>query len=110
MRVMSDGTQGRTLAGRLVGMAGKAATDDVTVWLAIQSTEGESATYESITDEYGDFSFDLPDQPLRSARVGALLSGVQPVDLDPQDQRLAPGEVVLLVDDFLPSHIRYGGA
>ena len=106
---MSDGTQTRTLAGRLVGMAGKATTDEVTVWLAVKTTAGESATYESITDEYGDFSFDLPDQPLRSARVGALLSGVQPVDLDPQDQRLAPREVVLLVDDFIPSHIRYGG-
>ena len=107
---MSDSAQVRTLAGRLVGMAGNATTDEVTVWLAVQTTEGEAATYESITDEYGDFSFDLPDQPLRSARVGALLSGVQPVDLDPQDQRLAPREVVLLIDDFLPSHIRYGGA
>ena len=110
MRVMSDGVQVRTLAGRLVGIAGKATTDEVTVWFAVQTTGGESATYESITDEHGDFSFALPDQPLRSARVGALLSGVQPVDLDPQDQPLEPQEVVLLADDFLPSHIRYGGA
>ena len=71
------------MAGRLVGIVGKTTTDEVTVWLAVQTAAGESATYESITDEYGDFSFDLPDQPLRSARVGALLSGVQPVDLDP---------------------------
>jgi len=38
-----------------------------------------------------------------------VLEGVQPLDLEPKDQPLAPGEIVLFVDDFAPSHLKYAG-
>ena len=105
---MSDGASTHILAGRLVGMTGKADTAEVTVWLAFQTTTGQSTTLESTTDEHGRFCFDVPTQPLRAAKVGALLEGVQPVDLEPLGGLLEPGEIVLVVDDILPSHIRWG--
>ena len=105
---MSDDASAHVLAGRLVGMTDKTDTAGVTVWLAFQTTAGQSTTIDSTTDEHGRFYFDLPTQPLRAAKVGALLEGVQPVDLDPQGQLMEPGEMVLPVDDILPSHIRWG--
>ena len=105
---MSDGAPASILTGRLIGMTGKADTAEVTVWLAFQTTAGQSTTLESTTDEHGGFCFDLPTQPLRAAKVGASLEGVQPVDLEPQGRLIEPGEVVLVVDDILPSHLRWG--
>ena len=105
---MSDDAFAHVLVGRLVGMTGKTDTAGVTVWLAFQTTAGESTTLESTTDEHGGFYFDIPTQPLRAAKVGALLEGVQPVDLDPQGELIEPGEIVLVVDDILPPHIRWG--
>lgn len=64
---------------------------------------------ETVTDEEGFFSFDLPTEPLRSAKLGAVLLGVQPLDLEPNDQPLEPGEIMLFVDDFAPSHLKYAG-
>ena len=106
---MSNNTSDRTLDGQLVGVTGKAFTAEVVVWLAFQTTAGESSTLETITDDDGHFSFALPSDPLRAAKLGAVLEGVQPLDLEPQDQPLNPGDLVLFVDDFLPTHLRYAG-
>ena len=105
---MSDDASAHVLAGRLVGVTGRAETAEVTVWFAFQTTAGQSTTLESTTDEHGRFYFDLPTQRLRAARVGALLEGVQPQDLHPQGQPMEPGDVVLFVDDIVASHIRWG--
>ena len=64
---------------------------------------------ECRTDDLGDFSFELPTQPMRAAKLGAVLEGVQPLDLEPQDQPLNPGEILLYVDDFVPTHLKYAG-
>lgn len=109
MQAMSDDTSARTLNGRLVGVTGQAYVADVEVWLAVQTTAGESSTLETVTDEEGFFSFDLPPEPLRAAKLGAVLLGVQPLDLEPNDQPLEPGEIMLFVDDFAPSHLKYAG-
>ena len=106
---MSGDISGLTLNGQLVGITGKAFTAKVVVWLAVQTTAGESSTLETITDDDGNFSFELPAEPLRSAKLGAVLEGVLPLDLEPQGQPLNPGEILLFVDDFLPTHLRYAG-
>ena len=106
---MSDETSAHILHGRLVGISGKAYVAGVDVWLAVQTTAGESSTLETITDDEGFFSFDLPTEPLHAAKLGAVLEGVQPLDLEPNDQPLEPGEIMLFVDDFVPSHLKYAG-
>ncbi|MDE0604431.1 MAG: hypothetical protein OXI18_08520 [bacterium] len=106
---MSNETSALTLNGQLVGVTGKAFTAGVVVWLAVQTTEGEGSTLETITDDEGFFSFELPSEPLRAAKLGAVLEGVQPLDLEPNDKPLEPGEIMLFVDDFVPSHLKYAG-
>ncbi len=106
---MSDYTTPPTLNGRLVGVTGKAPTAEVVVWLAVQTTDGEASTLETITDDEGFFSFEPPTEPLRAAKLGAVLEGVQPLDLEPNDEPLDPGEIMLFVDDFTPSHLKYAG-
>ncbi|MCY3963210.1 MAG: hypothetical protein OXG34_16350 [bacterium] len=106
---MSDDTSGLTLNGQLVGVTGKAPTAEVVVWLAVQTTDGEASTLETITDDEGFFSFELPVEPLRAAKLGAVLEGVQPLDLEPNDEPLNPGEIMLFVGDFTPSHLKYAG-
>ena len=109
MQAMSDEASEQTLHGRLVGVTGKAPTAEVVVWLAVQTTDGEASTLETVTDDEGFFSFELPVDPLRAAKLGAVLEGVQPLDLKPNDQPLGPGEIMLFVDDFVPSHLKYAG-
>ena len=109
MQAMTDKASARVLHGRLVGVTGKAYVAGVDVWLAVQTTAGEPSTLESITDDEGFFSFDLPSEPLHAAKLGAVLEGVQPLDLKPKDEPLKPGEIMLFVDDFVPSHLKYAG-
>lgn len=106
---MTEDSSDRILNGQLVGVTGKAYVADIDVWLAVQTTAGDSSTLETITDDEGFFSFDLPTEPLHAAKLGAVLEGVQPLDLEPNDQPLEPGEIMLFVDDFAPSHLKYAG-
>ncbi len=109
MQAMSDEALAPALNGQLAGIIGQAYVADVVVWLAVQTTEGEASTLETTTDEEGFFTFELPTEPLRAAKLGAVLLGVQPLDLEPNDQPLAPGDIFLFVDDFAPSHLKYAG-
>ena len=109
MQAMTDEVSVQILHGRLVGVTGKAPTAEVVVWLAVQTTDGEASTLETITDDEGFFSFEPPTEPLRAAKLGAVLEGVQPLDLEPNDEPLEPGEIMLFVDDFTPSHLKYAG-
>lgn len=106
---MTDEVSVDILHGRLVGVTGKAPTAEVVVWLAVQTTDGEASTLETITDDEGFFSIELPTEPLRAAKLGAVLEGVRPLDLEPNDEPLEPGEIMLFVDDFAPSHLKYAG-
>ena len=106
---MADEVTAHIFHGRLVGVTGKAPTAEVAVWLAVQTTDGEASTLETITDDEGFFSFELPTEPLRAAKLGAVLEGVQPLDLEPNDEPLEPGEIMLFVDDFALSHLKYAG-
>jgi hypothetical protein len=104
---MSDAT--KTLEGRLTAVTGKANISNVNVWFAYRTTEGEETTVKSCSDQDGCFSFSLPDSRLDQARVGAELEGVSPVDLEPRGETLEPGDLILMVDDIVPSHLRYAG-
>jgi hypothetical protein len=97
-----------TLEGKLVAVSGKANVSAVAVWLAYRSISGEESTVESVSDETGSFAFSLPGVPLERALVGAELEGVEPVDLEPGGDLLEPGDLVLMVDDIVPVHLRYG--
>ena len=99
-----------TIEGRIVGVTGKAEVAGVEVWFAYRSVDGEETTVRAVTDEGGGFCFALPGEALEQARVGANLEGVAPVDLEPAGRRLVPGDLQLVVDDIVPSHLRYGGA
>ncbi|HEX2575147.1 MAG TPA: hypothetical protein VHK88_02290 [Aquihabitans sp.] len=109
---MHDGTTQqdrapRTIAGRLVTTGGRTDIEAVSVWFAYQPVDGESVTVGSTSDAAGRFEFDLPDAPLRTASVGAVVEGADVVDLEPDGGRLEPGDVVIVVDDIVPPHLRY---
>jgi len=98
-----------TLAGRLVNVAGKAEIAGIEVWFAYRTVAGEDVTCQATTGSDGSFVFELPSVQLEQAKVGAHLEGLEPVDLKPEGKVLEPGDVVLLVDDLLPIHLRYAG-
>ena len=98
-----------TLTGKLLSIGGHTDVEGVTVWFAYRSLNGDATTVEHLSDSVGSFEFDLPPEALSVAHVGAALEGVEPVDLEPDGKPLAPGSVILIVDDIVPSHLRYGG-
>lgn len=102
-------TRPETLEGRLVAVAGKAIVADIDVWFAYRTLGGEDVTQRLKTGQDGSFTFPVPPEPLERAAVGAELEGVTPVDLAPDGAVLEPGDVVLMIDDLLPSHLRYAG-
>jgi hypothetical protein len=97
------------LYGRLIGATGKTDTARVEIRLAVQLVNGEASTSTTTTDDDGEFQFDLPTLPAKRAHVTASVQGATPVDLAPEGQVLETGEVVLIVDDQVPSHIRHAG-
>ncbi len=62
-------------------------------------------TVMATSDDDGHFTFALPPGRMRTAKVGAELLGVEPLDLQPDGDRLEPGDLVLIVDDGMPSHL-----
>jgi len=99
----------RTVAGRLVSASGTTDVASVPVWVAHRTVDGSPKTVEGRSAGSGRFSFPLPAEALRSAVFGAGVEGVVPVDLDPNGEVLEPGDVVLVVDDLVPVHLRFGG-
>ena len=99
----------RVIAGRVVGAAARTDPSGMKVWFAYQPVGGEPVTVETVANDEGDFSFELPDGPIESASIGALVVGTEPVDLEPNGAQLEAGEVVIIVDDILESHLRYSG-
>lgn len=97
-----------TIDGRIVAASGRTLPDGITVWFAYRTVDGEATTLETTSDAQHRFVFDLPTERLRTATIGAVLEGVSPVDLDPRGAPLEAGTVVLIVDDFVPSELRYG--
>jgi len=95
------------LEGRLVGASGKVDVAAVRVWFAYEMISGASMTDEAVTDALGYFSFALPSEPVVAARVGANVLGSTPLDLEITPGVMESGDVVLVIDDLLPSHIRY---
>ncbi len=98
-----------TIVGRLVGAAGRTDPDGVTVWFSYVPADGEGSTVETTADSEGRFTFALPSGAMNAAKVGAHLEGVRPVDLEPNGEHLEPGDLVLIVDDIIPSHVRFAG-
>jgi hypothetical protein len=70
---------------------------------------GEPRTVETTRDDDGTVIFDLPPEPAAQARVGITVEGATPVDLEPDGAVLEAGEVVLVFDDAVPSHLRFAG-
>ncbi|MCP4226463.1 MAG: hypothetical protein GY773_24255 [Actinomycetia bacterium] len=102
--------QDRSIAGRLVGVTNKTDLQGITAWFAYQEIDGEGVTVKAVSDDDGYFSFDLPMVPLQRATVGAEIEGVEPVDLEPNGKILESGDLVLVVDDIVASHLSYSGA
>lgn len=99
----------QTIAGRLLGAVGRTDTAGVSVWFAYETVDGETMTVMATSDDDGHFTFALPPGRMRTAKVGAELLGVEPLDLQPDGDRLEPGDLVLIVDDGMPSHLRFLG-
>ena len=99
-----------TITGRLFSAAGRTDTAGITVWFAYRPVDGDLTTTTTVSDADGRFVFDLPSVPLRTASIGASIEGVSPVDLEPDGGALGPGDLVLVVNDSLASHLRYGCA
>ncbi len=104
---LSASNEDRTLIGRLVGVTGRADLSGVTIWFTYRPVDAELVTVEAVSGSEGDFLFDLPSPPVIEARVGALIEGVMPIDLEPIEGHLEPGELVLVVDDIIASHQRF---
>ncbi len=102
--------QDRSIVGRLVGVTNKTNLRGVTAWFAYQEVGEEGTTVKAVVDHDGIFRFSLPTVPLQRAMVGAEIEGVDPIDLEPNGEVLEPGDLVLLVDDIVASHLRYSGA
>jgi hypothetical protein len=103
----TDAPGDNTLVGRIIGSAGRTEIENVIVWFAYRSAGGEPETVTTTSDADGSFEFDLPTGPVETARVGTHLEGSIAVDLEANGTSLEPGEVVVMVDDFAPSHNRY---
>jgi len=98
-----------TIEGRLVGAAGRTDPAGVTVWFSYVPAGEEGTTVETTADAEGRFTFALPSGAMTAAKVGAHLEGVPAVDLEPNGEQLEPGDLVLIVDDIIPSHVRFAG-
>lgn len=98
-----------TIDGRLQSVTGKAEVSGVEIWFAYRTVGGEESTTSVQTSEDGTFTLALPEEALDSAQVGARVEGASVVDLEPGGGRLEPGDLVLIVDDIVPSHLRHGG-
>lgn len=99
----------RTIEGRLLGVTGRGPTAGATVWLSGTTVSGDEVDERTTTDDQGEFSLSLPSAAMASARVGAQVEGAATVDLEPGGEILEPGEVVIVVDDIVPSHLRNAG-
>lgn len=98
-----------TLNGRLVTTTGKAELRAVTVWFRYQLSDGTSDSERAVTDGEGNFQFPLPTAPVDSAIVGAEIEGVTSVPFDVGGEVMVPGEIVLVIEDSLPAHLRHSG-
>lgn len=106
---MDDEPQPRTLDGRIMSTTNKSELRGVTVWFNYHLTDGSSDSLSTITADDGNFSFPLPSRSVRSAIVGAELEGVAPVPFEVGDVVMEPGEIVLIAEDSVPSHLRTFG-
>jgi len=97
-----------TLAGRLISASGRGSIEGITIWFAFLPCRGDPVTLEARSDPRGNFEFGLPRDAVCSAKVGAVLEGVDPVDLEPMGEPLEPGDLTLVVNDLVPSHLRFG--
>lgn len=97
-----------TIDGRIVAASGRTLPDGIMVWFAYRTADGVATTIETTADAQYQFVFDLPTERLVTATIGAVLEGVRPVDLGPMGGALEPGNVVLIVDDLVPAHLRFG--
>lgn len=99
----------RQITGNLHGVTGKAELAGVEVWFAYTTVDGVQHSTTTRSDDAGAFSFDVPAEALDKAAIGAHLDGAAAVDLEPGGAMLEPGDLVLVVDDIVPSFIRYAG-
>ncbi len=97
------------ITGFLRSVTNKEPLDRRTVWLAYETVEGASQTVRTITDADAAFAFDPPVEALAMAHVGAEVEGAAVVDLEPNGERLEPGDLVVFVDDIVPVHLRVSG-
>ena len=95
------------VAGRLVTASGNTDLARIGIWLVYRDTVGQPVTLETASDDVGQFTFDLAPEATGPGRVGAVVLGVEPIDIDLDMARFPDDEIVLVVDDLIPSHIRF---
>ena len=97
------------ITGALRSVTNKEPLDRRTVWLAYETVDGLSHTVRTVTDGDAEFEFDPPAAALFQAHIGADVEGASVVDLEPNGEKLEPGDVVIIVDDIIPVHLRTAG-
>lgn len=107
---MTSTTSGLDLiTGFLRSVTNKEPLDRRSVWLAFETVDGASQTLRTTTDADAAFAFEPPAEALVKAHIGAEVEGAAVVDLEPNGLRLEPGDVVVIVDDITPVHLRVSG-
>ncbi len=97
------------ITGFLRSVTNKEPLDRRSVWLAYETVDGARETVRTISGADGGFAFAPPAEALVMAHIGAEVEGAAVVDLDPKGARLEPGDLVVIVDDIVPVHLRVSG-
>lgn len=71
------------------------------------TVDGVIERRHAVTGRSAAFVFAPQAEALVSARIGADVEGAAVVDLEPNGQRLDPGDLVVIVDDITPVRIRH---
>jgi len=97
------------ISGVLRSVTNKEPLDRRSVWFAYTTVDGSAETLHATTGSDGSFVFDPPTARLAKAHIGADVEGAAVVDLEPGGATLEPGDLVVIVDDITPAHLRTGG-
>lgn len=97
-----------TLVGRIVDLSGHSWVAGSEVVLVGTTSDGDKLRCTTNAAEDGSFAIEVPELRLRDATVITEVPGAAPVPLDLDDGVIEPGEVVIVVNEPGPFHVRYG--
>ncbi|MCB0996938.1 MAG: hypothetical protein KDB21_17715 [Acidimicrobiales bacterium] len=97
-----------TLVGRIIDLSGHSWLAGTDVVLVGTTVDGAKVRCASTVTEDGTFEIDVPDVRFWSASVLSAVPGTEPVQLDLHKGIVEPGEVVIVVNEPGPFHVRFG--